>query len=357
MFCTKCGTVIAGRGAFCSACGAPSSDGGAAGEAADRDARLPEDVPRGDVSSAHTTAEERNVSAYAGKSSDARLNGAPFAAAKRQGEGSRVAPQGNHLIPLLVGLIFGIISAAIALALWSNNRKSIEAVGDKDHPLDERAGTSQPAVNAKNSLTGNSNIRTEPPESSRAIGSPGGAGTPSDAYNKPVMVSRADWGARAPLAEMIIHSPTRITICHTATPQQPLVTIEEKMRKLQSFSQRPDKLATGQLKPAWPDVPYHFYVSADGRIAEGRGIRYAGDTNTDYDPKGHILIVLEGNFEMEHPTPEQLDSLYRLTAWLVHSLGIPASEIRGHKEYAPTACPGKNMIEELARIRQRLGGR
>ena len=39
---------------------------------------------------------------------------------------------------------------------------------------------------------------------------------------------------------------------------------------------------------------------------------YAGDTATSYDPHGHLLVVLEGDFNLEDPTAAQLDSLVRV---------------------------------------------
>ena len=87
---------------------------------------------------------------------------------------------------------------------------------------------------------------------------------------------------------MTQHAPNRLTIHHTATVQNPARTIEEKMFGLQAFSQRDDSLAGGKKKPAWADVPYHYYVAVDGAVAEGREWRYVGDTNTEYNPAGPV---------------------------------------------------------------------
>ena len=92
------------------------------------------------------------------------------------------------------------------------------------------------------------------------------------------------------------------------------MTLEKKMQNLQAFSQRDDKLASGKFKPAWFDVPYHYYIAVDGRIAEGRELKYVGDTNTEYDPTGHALVVVEGSFNTEEPTKAQIDSLKKMTA-------------------------------------------
>ncbi len=171
---------------------------------------------------------------------------------------------------------------------------------------------------------------------------------------QPPTITRQAWKANDPVAEMTPHKPSRITIHHTAVMQKRDVSLERKMQSLQRFSQHPSELADGGKKPAWPDVPYHFYIDLLGQIAEGRNIAYVGDTNTDYDPTNHILIVLEGNFESEQPTNSQLKQLLNLTRWLSWKWQIPATEIKGHKDYAATACPGKNLESELPRLRMSL---
>lgn len=171
---------------------------------------------------------------------------------------------------------------------------------------------------------------------------------------RPKILSRNEWGAKTPVGKMKHHSPDRITVHHTASHQRRDLSIEQKMRDLQKFSQNPSQLATGRTKPAWPDVPYHFYIGFDGQIAEGRDVNFVGDTNTDYDPTGHILIVLEGNFEEEQPSSAQIDSLRCLARWLTGYWRIPPSAIKGHKDYASTACPGRNLEDELPRLQKML---
>lgn len=168
---------------------------------------------------------------------------------------------------------------------------------------------------------------------------------------KPKIIERSDWGAKDPVGVGKRHKIRFITIHHTATKQKPGGLIGTKMRNLQAFSQREDKLDTGKLKPAWFDIPYHYYISSDGQIAEGRDIKYAGDTNTEYDPTGHALVVLEGSFNTEQPTPTQIDSMKRIVAWLARKYKVPASAIKGHGDYAKTACPGENLKKLLPELR------
>lgn len=169
---------------------------------------------------------------------------------------------------------------------------------------------------------------------------------------KPEIISRSAWGAKAPVLEGKKHKIEYITIHHTATKQRKDVPIATKLRNLQAFSQRDDKLASSKVKPAWFDIPYHYYISVDGKIGEGREIDFAGDTNTEYDPTGHALIVLEGSFDTEEPTAGQIDSLKKMVAWLAEKYKISADKIKGHKDYAQTGCPGSNLEKMLPDLRK-----
>lgn len=171
---------------------------------------------------------------------------------------------------------------------------------------------------------------------------------------RPPIVSRKEWNAKKPVGNAKKHAIRFITVHHTATTQKPDVSIEKKLQNLQAFSQRDDKLASGKLKPAWFDVPYHYYIAVDGRIAEGRKIRYVGDTNTEYDPTGHALIVVEGSFNTEEPTKEQIESLKKMIDWLAHKYRVPAANLKGHDDYAKTTCPGKKIKDMLPAFREKL---
>src|SRR5688500_11194190 len=169
--------------------------------------------------------------------------------------------------------------------------------------------------------------------------------------DRPPIIPRSKWAANKPVGERRKHEIKFVTIHHTATNQRADILIGTKMRNLQAFSQREDKLASGKTKPAWLDIPYHFYIAVDGQIAEGRELKYVGDTNTEYDPTGHALVVLEGSFNTAHPTTAQIDSLKQTVTWLVRKYKVPAANIKGHSDYAKTACPGENLKNLLLELR------
>jgi hypothetical protein len=166
--------------------------------------------------------------------------------------------------------------------------------------------------------------------------------------------SRADWGAKPPVAPMKSNTPTRITIHHTAVLQKPDRSLKDKLQALQKFSQNEGQLGNGKPKPAWPDVPYHFYIDCHGGIAEGRDVNAVGDTNTEYDPTGHALVVLEGNFEDEQVTDAQWASLVKLVSWLAVRFQVAPADVQGHQDYAQTQCPGKHLEAMLPKLRSSL---
>jgi hypothetical protein len=166
------------------------------------------------------------------------------------------------------------------------------------------------------------------------------------------LLTRAEWGGAPAAGAMREHRIHFITIHHTAGRRNTERSLPEKMRALQQFSQCACPLGDGRVKEPWADTPYHFYVDHLGAVAEGRDARYAGDTNTAYDPAGHLLIVLEGNFEEEEPTAAQMETLRRLVNHFRSVYDVPAERIGGHKDHAPTLCPGEHLYRLIPELRR-----
>src|ERR1044071_4423846 len=87
---------------------------------------------------------------------------------------------------------------------------------------------------------------------------------------KPAIESRAEWGAKPPIPPWKEQKGIRITIHHAGVPTKRDRTFEAMLQALQKFSQNPDKLDSGKEKPAWPDIPYHWYIGWRGGIADCR---------------------------------------------------------------------------------------
>lgn len=144
-------------------------------------------------------------------------------------------------------------------------------------------------------------------------------------------------------ADLRLRVPQRITsiTLHHEGSSKPLRPEDDPvagLRALQSWGERDRN---------WWDVPYHYLIDLDGRVYEGRDWRYMGETNTTYDPSGHLLISILGNYNLQEPTQAQLDAIANVMAWAVKKFDVPLDSIRGHYQYAETNCPGKNLRKYL----------
>lgn len=152
------------------------------------------------------------------------------------------------------------------------------------------------------------------------------------------IMTAQQWGGTSAIDSLAKkHTITHITLHHQGEPFPKGKDPIQYLRNLQSWSRREKK---------WIDIPYHYIIDLDGKIYEGRNINYAGDTNTEYDPTGHALIEVVGNFEEVEPNQEQLDATVRMMAFLSKTYNVPVDSIRSHRDYSSkTVCPGKNLYQ------------
>ena len=156
----------------------------------------------------------------------------------------------------------------------------------------------------------------------------------------PPHIASSDSAGGANMRLRIPHRITHVTLHHTGD-REPLQPHDDPVRKLRGLQ------SWGAAERNWWDVPYHYLLDLEGRIYEGRDWRYMGETNTAYDPGGHFLISVIGNYERQEPTPAQLASIADLMAWAVAEFDLPLERIGGHYNYATTSCPGTHLRKYL----------
>ena len=189
---------------------------------------------------------------------------------------------------------------------------------------------------------------------------PGKAGS---AVRPPEMISRSEWGASGfrgtpePLARP---NYLYITFHHAAgfgahTREEGI----EQVFAIQDFHQN------GR---GWSDIGYQFVMDQNGRLYQGRPFlngpaplasipplalgAHAGGANT-----GNIGVCVLGCY---HPpylptcddvmTPSARDSLVTMFAFLAESYNVSPSNLRGHRDFGETSCPGDNnyvLLDEL----------
>jgi hypothetical protein len=172
----------------------------------------------------------------------------------------------------------------------------------------------------------------------------------------PRILVRSDWGAARTLPN---HDPmgkvSRITIHHSAMGVEEEAPIEEVKAKLRLIQ------ASHTGYKGWADIGYHFIIDCSGRVWEGRPLEYQGaHAGNNEMNRGNIGICVMGNYDLQKPAAQQIDSLERLVAHLMKEYRIPLRRIYTHKEMNDlygrgfTDCPGTNLQREVTAMRRRF---
>lgn len=156
----------------------------------------------------------------------------------------------------------------------------------------------------------------------------------------PPQIASSDSAGGAAMRLRIPHRITHVTLHHTGD-SKPLRREDDPAMRLRGLQ------TWGASDRNWWDVPYHYLLDLDGRAFEGRDWHYMGETNTTYDPSGHFLISIIGNYDEQEPTPAQLASIADMMAWALQTFSLPLESIGGHYQYADSGCPGKFLRSYL----------
>lgn len=108
----------------------------------------------------------------------------------------------------------------------------------------------------------------------------------------------------------------------------------------------------------WADIGYHWLIEPDGTLKAGRDENWVGahartsGVSMNFRSLG---ICLVGNFEVDNPTREQINTLEDILGRLRAKYSImDRANVLGHQEIPhPTACPGKNLLSYLKSYRSR----
>ena len=157
------------------------------------------------------------------------------------------------------------------------------------------------------------------------------------AKNEPVIIPRSGWNANEPKPYKT-HTPVQITVHHEGTRLEIQDDAAKKIKNIQVWGMGRDR--------NWADIPYHFLISPGGTIYEGRNVFTVGETATEYDPTGHLLITCMGNLEVQEVPSEQLNSLIKMIAYCCKKYNLSYETLATHRDHSKqTTCPGKNLYK------------
>jgi hypothetical protein len=198
------------------------------------------------------------------------------------------------------------------------------------------------------------------------------------------VLRRESWGADLPApAGLPTEAPgdVRVLLVHhsASTNDYGEDQAADQIRQFHALHTGPEK--------GWPDVAYNFFVDRFGRVWEGRAGSVEGPVIGDATGGNQgfsQLVCLIGSFVTDQPTPEAVEALTGVLAWLARREGVdptpgamssftsrgsnrwPAgatvetTTIAGHRDMSQTACPGDAAYALVrgdlpARVAQRAG--
>jgi len=181
------------------------------------------------------------------------------------------------------------------------------------------------------------------------------------AVERPRIHTCDEWGARPPNGTITVldRKPTYIVVHHTAGGNSSDLSLEHAYRISRDIQ---DFHMDGN---GWVDSGQQLTNSRGGHVTEGRhrsveildgGTRHVQGANVGNHNSEVIGIENEGLYSTVDVTPELWNSLVQLVAYIASQYGIAPSEIRGHRDFNSTECPGDVLYGRLPELRDAVGG-
>ncbi len=129
-----------------------------------------------------------------------------------------------------------------------------------------------------------------------------------------------------PLFSLVLH--------HTQTPNEAAALERARLRGIRRYH---------QVDREWGEVAYHYFIGATGTVYAGRDPRHAGDSGTQYDLEGRLLVCVLGDFTQRRPSDAALDTLIRFVVLKLGEHGLTPESVVTHRMVAATDCPGDEL--------------
>lgn len=183
------------------------------------------------------------------------------------------------------------------------------------------------------------------------------------AVTPPPLITRQEWGAEAFIGSPSTLAPNGInymTFHHAAGFSA--TTREEGLAQLKAIQDLHQDIR------GWSDIGYQFVVDRSGRVYQGRPF-LDGSTTLEEVPAlamgahvggantGNIGVCLlgcyhpsEGSHCEQQITTESMDTYISLFGYLSESYNVAPEQIRGHRDFSATSCPGDNNYVLLPQL-------
>ncbi len=156
-------------------------------------------------------------------------------------------------------------------------------------------------------------------------------------------VPRTAWAQRAIIlsrTKPMGGVPTRITVHHSGDVGDAAMAPRRWLNEVDDQHMR----GVGKAEP-WACIGYHFIISADGQVFEGRPLPYQGaHAGWDEVNRLNIGICMVGNFDVSQVPGAQREALLAVLDRLCEDYHIARSQVFGHNHFKSTDCPGRHLV-------------
>lgn len=156
------------------------------------------------------------------------------------------------------------------------------------------------------------------------------------------VISREEWGAKPPRAHLgTVTDPVKEVFIHTSvTSELPKTATVQQEKNAMLVLQG---IAFGR---GFSDISYSFVIFPSGRIYEGRGWGVEQAATLGYNAKSYSFCT-GGNTDAYQETKEQKLSIISLiNRGQNQGRIVKHVDVRGHREVAPKACPGRLFTDQ-----------
>lgn len=221
---------------------------------------------------------------------------------------------------LLMGM--GLLAACTTAPTTS----STFLVPDPIWPDPARPNGPAPRVASEPVVTGSASTNVAPDPSAKAVDG---------------IIPRTRWARGTPdtkdLNKMIV--PVKWVTIHHDGLDSPMTETG-----MDASAARIEWIRCGHRGRGFSDIGYHYIVDRDGRVWEGRNLRWQGAHVSKHNEQ-NIGILVMGNFDIQKPSQRQLDGLRLHVRKMLAQYKLSRGRVLTHREWAgaKTACPGKNL--------------
>ena len=173
------------------------------------------------------------------------------------------------------------------------------------------------------------------------------------------VISAKDWGAVPPTRWSEETTPRYVVIHHTASPNPPSDISRGTDAGARTFARSLQRAHMDGF--GWVDSGHNFLNTTGGFLLEGRqgslaAVRrgrcvrsaHSGSAEGNDSPG----IENEGTFTTYQMPATQWNSLVELCASICSSCKISPDNIKGHRDFVATQCPGDWLYSQIPRLRQ-----